>query len=70
VGLLFVSTTPDYAQESPGFETIGDFSRGGKSSMRSSCSDEPVNPDRSHSDLITGAGLASPPSKTRKLQIT
>jgi hypothetical protein len=69
VGLLFVSTTPDYAQESPGFEKIRDFSPDGKFPLRSSCSGEPVDPDHSNSDLFTAADLVSLPSKPSKLQV-
>jgi hypothetical protein len=69
VGLVFVST-PDYAQESRGFEKIRDFSPDGEFPLGNSCSSEPVDRDHSYSDLITATELGSLPSKTRKLQIT
>jgi len=67
--LLFVST-PDYAQESLGFEKICDFSPEGKFSLRSSSSGEPVDPDHIYPDLIKAAELVSTPPKIDRLQIT
>jgi hypothetical protein len=69
VGLLVVSTTPDYAQESLGFENIRDSFPDRKFLLGSSCSGKPVDSAHSNSDLITAAELVSLPSMTRKLQI-
>jgi hypothetical protein len=63
VGLLFVSTQPIHAQESPAFEKIRDVSPDGKFALRISCSSEPEDPDNIDSSLITAADLVSLPSK-------
>ncbi|HEY5766443.1 MAG TPA: hypothetical protein VIS53_01280 [Candidatus Udaeobacter sp.] len=63
MGLLFVSTQPIHAQESPAFEKIRDVSPDGKFALRISCSSEPEDPDNIDSSLITAADLVSLPSK-------
>ena len=45
MGLLFASTQPIYAQESPALEKIRDVSPDGKFALRISCSGEPASPD-------------------------
>ena len=63
MGLLFVSTQPVYAQESPAFEKIRDVSPDGKFALRISCSSEPEDPNDIDSSLITAVDLVSLPSK-------
>jgi hypothetical protein len=68
--LLFVSTTPIHAQESPAFEKIRDVSADGRFAVRISSSSTPANPDNIDPNLITAAELVSVPSKIGRLQIT
>jgi hypothetical protein len=68
--LLFVSTPPIHAQESPGFEKIQDVSPDVKFTLRISCSSEPADPDNIDLNLITAAERVSLPSKIGRLQIT
>jgi hypothetical protein len=63
VGLLFVSTRPIYAQESP-VSKIRDVSPDGKFAVRISCSSEPGDPEKIDPDLITAVELVALPSKT------
>jgi hypothetical protein len=70
VGLLFVSTQPRYAQESPAFKKIRDGSAGERFAMRISRIGEPADPNHINPDPIAAAELVSLPSKTGKLQIT
>jgi hypothetical protein len=63
VGLLFASTQPIYAQESPAFEKIRDVSPDGKFALRISCSSEPEDPGNIERELITAVELVSLPSK-------
>jgi hypothetical protein len=68
--LLFVSTPPIHAQESPAFEKIQDVSPDGKFAVRISCGSTPADPDNIDPNLITAAELVSLPSKIGRLQIT
>jgi len=63
VGLLFASTQPIYAQESPAFEKLRDVSPDGKFALRIPCSSEPEDPDNIERELITAVELVSLPSK-------
>jgi hypothetical protein len=67
--LLFVSTPPIHARESPAFEKIQDVFPDGKFALRISCSSEPADPDKIDPNLITAAELVSLPSKIGRLQI-
>jgi hypothetical protein len=64
VGLLFVSTRPIYAQESPAFEKIRDVSPDGNFAVRISCSSELGDPKKIDPDLIRAVELVALPSKT------
>ena len=61
--MLFVSTQPIYAHESPAFEKIRDISPDGKFALRISSSSEPEDPNDIDSSLITAVDLVSLPSK-------
>jgi len=66
--LLFVSTQPMYAQESPALGKIRDVSPDKTFALRISCSSEPADPDNIDLDLITAAELISLPSKNNEEQ--
>jgi len=70
VGLLLVSTHPIYAEDSPAFEKIRDFSPDAKFAVRISCSSEPADSKSIDPDLIAAFELISLPSKIGRLQIT
>jgi hypothetical protein len=64
VGLLFLSTQPIYAEDSPGSEKIRDVSPDGKFAVRILCSSEPEDSDKYIDPiLITKVELVSLPSK-------